>query len=195
MRYLTASYPEFRRVILVESGPRSVLEAAIPRLGNVFGPQTAFDLVTCYTSRPSTLSADATIWRTADHRSGEDRDRLLREINATGASAVAIVCSGHPIMTRWKWWLAWRLPMKVLVINENADCFWLDAAHLASARSMALVRAGLSGNGVSADTGGRTLLRLAVFPLGLAYLLIYASVVHVRRSLRLAFTSQARGRS
>jgi hypothetical protein len=184
MRYLTPSYPEFRRVILVESGPRAVLEKAIPRLANVFGPQAVYDLVTCYSGNPFTLESNATIWRTADHRSSAQRARLLQEIQAGGATAIAIVCSGHPIMTRWKWWLVWRLPVKVLVINENADCFWLDTAHVSNARRMALVRLGLSG-----DLAGRTLLRLALFPFGLAYLLLYASVAHTQRWFRLAFKS------
>jgi hypothetical protein len=185
MRYLTPTYPaEFRRVILVESGPRAVLEAAIPRLTNVFSPQTSFHLVTCYSGNPSTLEPAATIWRTADHRSAGERNRLLEEIKATDATAIAIICSGHPIMTRWKWWLVWRLPVKVLVINENADCFWLDTAHVSNARRLALVRLGLSG-----EIAGRTLLRLALFPFGLIYLVLYASVVHAQRWFRLAFKS------
>jgi len=182
MRYLGPIYPEFHRVILVESGPREVLETAIPRLRSVFGPATAFDLVTCYPGHPSTLADGSNIWRTAGYQSSETRVRLLRELNASGATVLAIVCSGRPIMTRWKWWLVWRLPMKVLIINENADCYWLDTAHLAPARRMALVRAGLSG-----DIAARTLLRLALFPLGLVYLILYASTVHVQRSLRLSF--------
>jgi hypothetical protein len=190
MRYLTPTYPAFHRVLLVESGPRAVLEAAIPQLANVFTPQTAFDLVTCYTGNPSTLGPTATVWRTADHRSSAQRARLLEEIKASGATAVAIICSGHPIMTRWKWWLAWQLPVKVLIINENADCFWLDTAHLSNARRMALVRLGLSG-----EIAGRTLLRLALFPLGLAYLLTYASVVHTQRWFRLALKSHSTERS
>jgi hypothetical protein len=184
MRYLTPEYPEFHRVILVESGPRSVLESAIPRLANVFTPQTAFDVVTCYAGKPSTLEPTAGIWRTADYRSRAERARLLQEIKATGATALAIICSGHPIMTRWKWWLVWQLPVKVLIINENADCFWLDTAHLSNARRMALVRLGLSG-----EIASSTLLRLAVFPFGMIYLLLYASVVHTQRWFRLAFKS------
>lgn len=194
MRYFTPAYPEFRSVVLVESGPRAVLEAAIPRLRNVFGPEVAFHLMTCYPGRPSTLETEAIAWRTTDYASVENRARLLREIRATGATALAIVCSGHPIMTRWKWWLVWRLPVKVLVINENADCFWLDTAHVVNARSMLLVRAGLSGHSVSEDAA-RTFLRLAIFPFGLAYLIIYASVVHVQRSFRLAFARRRREQS
>ena len=190
MRYLTPSYPEFRRVLLVESGPRAVLETAIPRLSNVFGQHATLDLITCYAGRPSTLPERGSIWRTEDHRSGQDRGRLLREIKASGATAVAIVCSGHPVMTSWKWWLVWQLPVKVLVINENGDCFWLDTAHIASARRMALGRLGRSG-----ELAGRTLWRIALFPFGMACLLIYASVVHVQRWFRLALASPARERS
>jgi hypothetical protein len=179
MRYLRARYPEFRRVVLVESGPRAVLVSAIPRLRNVFGPDAAFSLVTCYPDRPSTLDNAATIWRTADHQSKAARERLVLDIKASGATALAIVCSGSPIMSRWKWWLVWRLPVKVLIINENADCFWLDLAHRANARRMALVRMGLGG-----DIAARTLLRLLLFPFGLIYLLAFAALIHLRRALR-----------
>jgi hypothetical protein len=190
MRYLRPRYPEFRRVLLVESGPRAVLEISIPRLRNVFGPGAAFDLITCYSGQPSTLPEGAAIWRTADYQSKPSRAALLQQLKTSGATGVAILCAGNPIMSRWKWWLVWHLPMKVLVINENADCFWLDTAHIRNARRMALARAGLSG-----QIAGRTMLRLACFPFGLLYLIIYASAVHARRSLRLAFGSRVPPRS
>ena len=34
-------------------------------------------------------------------------------------------------MTKWKWALAFRLPVKVLVVNENGDFFWFDREQLA----------------------------------------------------------------
>jgi hypothetical protein len=46
---------------------------------------------------------------------------------------------------------------------------------------MALMRMGLSG-----APAGRTMGRIAMLPLVLLYLLLYASVVHARRALRLA---------
>ena len=47
-------------------------------------------------------------------------------------------------MTKWKWALALRLPVKVLVVNENGDFFWFDRANWRTIRHFVLFRAGLS---------------------------------------------------
>lgn len=186
MRYLSSAWPDEKCVLLIESGSRSVVEAALPRLRHVFGPQAAFHLITCRSGAPADLDAAAAVWRTQDHTSGRDRARLVREIEAAGVTVAAIVCSNEPIMTRWKWWLAWKLPAKVLIVNENADCFWLDTAHLGALRRFLVSRMGASGEGT-----GRALASLAVFPFILAYLLLYATAVHTRRALRLVFASKS----
>ncbi len=180
MRYLTARCPDIRHVVLVESGSRTVLEAAIPKLRGSFGPGVGLDLVTCYPGGPAGLAPASRIWRTQDYAAGARRGEILRELKATGATVLAIVCSGDPIMTRWKWWLAWKLPMKVLLINENGDSFWLDRVHLRTLRHMVLLRLGLSGT-----LAGRTVARVAALPFVFVYLLLYATVVHARRALRL----------
>jgi hypothetical protein len=167
------------RILLVESGSRSIMEAAIPRLRDVFGEQAAFDLITCYSGVPVTFDPAAPVWRTQDHASKADRSRLVRELKGSGVNVLAILCSNEKIMTLWKWWLAWKLPAKVLIVNENADCFWLDTRHLGILRRFLFTRMGLSG-----DVAGRTLARMAGFPFVLAYLLLYASVVHARRAFR-----------
>src|SRR5579859_5117728 len=114
MRYLTASYPGEPRVLLVESGSRSVMEAAIPRLRQVFGERAVFRLITCFSGSPAALDPSEPIARTQDHAAPADRTRLVRELRASGVNVIAIVCSGETIMQRWKWWLAWKLPAKVL---------------------------------------------------------------------------------
>jgi hypothetical protein len=185
MRYLGAGCPEFRRVLVVESGSRNITEAALPRLREVFGPQVTLDLITCYPDVPNALTADAKVWRTQEHSSREARRKLIRDLLVAGTNGVAVVCSAEPIMTRWKWWLAWNLPAKILIVNENADAFWLDRTNARIIRQFATQRLGLRG-----VTGGEALGRVLVFPFLLAYLLLYAAVTHARRSLRLAFSSR-----
>ena len=90
-----------------------------------------------------------------------------------------MICSNEPIMTKWKWVLAARLPAKVFILNENGDYFWLDRGHLSNIRNFVLVRAGLTGSGAV-----RTLARLVSFPFTLLYLILYALTVHLRRKLR-----------
>jgi hypothetical protein len=90
-----------------------------------------------------------------------------------------MVCSGEPLMTKWKWMLAARLPAKVFVINENADYFWLDRTHAGNIWDFVLLRTGLAGSGAV-----RILARLVSFPFTFLYLLLYAATVHARRVLR-----------
>ena len=79
-------------------------------------------------------------------------------------------------MTKWKWALAARLRSKVFVINEFGDFFWLDRGHLSNVAEFARVRMGLSGSAVVPF-----LARLLLFPFSLAYLLLFAAVVHTKR--------------
>jgi hypothetical protein len=181
MRYLTAACPPFAGVILVESGSRAVLDAAVPRLRGVLGTGIAFHLVTCRPGAPLSLGPNPSVWRTQDHAAPDERARMVRELTATGATVLAMICSGEPIMTRWKWWLAWQLPAKVLIVNENADCFWLDSTNLAMLQRLAFVRLGFA-----AGFPAKTAARLAMAPLVFVFLLIYAAAVHLRRALRLA---------
>jgi hypothetical protein len=107
------------------------------------------------------------------------RKRLYAELDAQGYNIAGMVCSAQPIMTKWKWMLAARLPAKVFVLNENGDYFWLDHAHFSVIRHFVLYRAGLAGAGAV-----RTLARLFLFPFTVLYLLLYAAAVHSRRAGR-----------
>ncbi len=180
MRYLTAACPVISRVVLVESGSRRIVEAAIPRLRVAFGSGTCFEVVTCFAGAPSALKDTDSLFRTQQFNDARSRAGLINTLRASGATVIAIVCSGESIMNRWKWWLAWKLPAKVLVINENADFFWFDSSNFQNLRRLAAVRLGVSGG-----LPGRAMVRLAMFPAVLIYLLAYASVAHTRRRLRL----------
>lgn len=81
-------------------------------------------------------------------------------------------------MFRWKWALALHLPVKVLIVNENGDFFWCDRSNWTIIRRFVVFRAGLSGG-----RGTRTIGRVLLFPLTLAYLLLYALVIHLRRKI------------
>ena len=177
MRYfLRRRQPEVSRILLVESGSRRLIEHVLPGLRRTYGESVPIDLVTCYAGAPAGIHA---VYRVADHRGRDGRRKLYRTLQANRYPIMGIVCSAEPIMTKWKWVLAARLPAKVLVINENGDYFWLDRGHWRAILHFALFRAGLTGSGAA-----RTLGRLLVFPFTLLYLLLYASVVHIRRASR-----------
>ena len=180
MRYLlTGRQPAAAAILLVESGSRGIVEKLLPPLRQSWGKGVRTDLVSCFATLPQGFPPDARLYRVADYRGSEGRGKLYRELAANGYSHVGIVCSAEPLMTKWKWMLAWRLRSKVFVINENADYFWLDRLHLSAIRNFVLLRTGLAGSGAV-----RILARLISFPFTFAYLLLYAATVHTRRALR-----------
>jgi hypothetical protein len=178
MRFLRLGFPAAARILLVESGSRHLLEAVLPYLRETFGEQAPVGLVTCYAGLPAGLPEGAGVYHIHNYRGRQGRKRLYRELLASGVSVLVILCSGEPIMTKWKWALALRLPVRLLVVNENGDFFWFDRSNWKIIRHFILFRAGLSG-GDAVRTIGQTLL----FPFTLAFLLLYAAGIHLRRRL------------
>lgn len=172
--------PPFTRVLLIESGSRALLEALIPGIYGTHGDGVALDVITCFAGSPQGLAAEnSRIFRVTDYPGAAGRARLLSELNARHYTIAGMICSAEPIMMKWKWWLAWKLPAKVFVLNENGDYFWLDRFHSGVALHFAMFRAGLTGAGAVP-----TLARLILFPATLAYLLLFAAWVHLKRVLR-----------
>jgi hypothetical protein len=178
--YFSARIPEPQAILLVESGSRTILEAVIPGLRRAWGDEIPIDLVSCYANLPRGFDGATTkVYRVADYRGRQARAELYRGLRSNRYSLVGIVCSGEPLMTKWKWMLALRVPAKIFVINENGDYFWLDRKHLQPIRQFVFLRAGLAGAGAV-----RTVARVVLFPFSLLYLLLYASAVHTRKALR-----------
>jgi hypothetical protein len=177
--FLTGRQPAATSILLVESGSRGILERVIPGLQRSWGKDAAIDLVTCYATLPAGFPPSTRLYRVADYRGSEGRGKLYRELARHCYSHLGLVCSAEPLMTKWKWMLAARIPAKVFLINENADYFWFDRMHLAPAWGFVMLRTGLAGAGAV-----RILARLFSFPFTLLYLLLYAAAVHMRRALR-----------
>lgn len=170
--------PPFTRVLLIESGARRLFDILIPGLYETYGEEIEVDLVTCYAGVPEGFRGE--VFRVTDYQGREARKRLYAELWARDYAIAGMICSGESIMTKWKWALAARLPVKVFVLNENSDYFWMDWWHARIMIHFALYRAGLTGAAAIP-----TIARLVFFPVTLAYLLAYAGVVHVRRALRM----------
>lgn len=181
MRYvLTRSQPAVDRILLIESGSRYVIEDIIPGIRLTWGESIPIDLVTCFAGMPKGLkSSDTAVYRVTEYAGAEGRKRLRHELAARNYSVLGLVCSGEPIMTKWKWYLALRLPAKAFVMNENGDYFWIDHAHAAVIRNFVIFRMGLAGAGAV-----RTIARLLLFPFTLSFLILYAAAVHLRRAWR-----------
>ena len=184
MRWLlTQRPPTGTRILLIESGSRSILEGTIAHLQSGWGEGMTIDLVTCYAGLPAGLPADAKIFHVADYATPELRRTLQSELRSRDYAYAGMICAAEPIMNKWKWWLAAQVPAKFFVINENGDYFWLNRKNLKAMRGFVLVRLGLSGAGAL-----RTIGRLLAFPFGVLYLILYAAVAHLRRFFRLKLT-------
>jgi hypothetical protein len=177
--FLRRQVPPFTRLVLIESGSRHILESLIPRLRSNH-EAVEMDLVTCYAGQPRTFDrAQGNIYRVTDYTGAPARQRLYDELRDRQHTIGVIICSGEPIMTKWKWMLAWRLPVKFLIVNENGDYFWCDRSNWKTIRHFFLFRAGLTGAGAV-----RTLAGIALFPFTLTYLLIYTAYIHLKRKVR-----------
>jgi hypothetical protein len=177
--FLSRRIPPFTKVLLVESGSRHITEHLLSHLRAIH-PDMQADLFTCFSGAPANFDETSNrIYRSQDYATRPARTRFLGELARNGYNILGIICSGEPVLTRWKWILAARLPAKVFILNENGDYFWLDRGHLSTLRAFLAYRAGLS------DAGAvRTLAGIALLPFTFTYLLLYAGCVHMRRLLR-----------
>ena len=164
----------------MESGSRYLFENMLPGLYSTHPENVRVDLITCFPGLPKGFDTTrGEVFRVTDYIGRPARKAFYARLIAARYDIIGIICSGEPIMTKWKWALAWQVPAKLFVLNENGDYFFVDRGQLGTIKYFVLYRAGLSGAG-----GVTTLLRLALFPFTFAYLLLYAAYVHLRRIAR-----------
>jgi len=167
-------------VLLVESGSRYLLEDLLPGLYQTHPELERADLITCFPGHPSTFDpSHGEILRVNDYVGAPARGELYRKLAERDYDVTGILCAGEPIMTKWKWALAWKVPGKLFILNENGDYFWFDRGNLDTIRHFALFRMGLAGSGAIT-----TIARLLLFPFTLTYLLLFAAYVHFKRWAR-----------
>lgn len=178
--FLSRGHAPVGSILLVESGSRGLLERAIVPLRRTWGDDIFIDLVTCYSGLPQGFAPETTrVYHTADYRGAQGRRRLYRLLVQNRYALVGIVCSAQPLMTKWKWALAFRVPAKIFIINENGDYFPVEIHQWPNLWRLILIRAELNDGGAV-----RTLARVISFPFTLLYLLLYATTIHARRALR-----------
>lgn len=177
--FFSRHIPSIERLLLVESGSRYILDNLIPGLVEGYSENLHIDVVTCFNGEPAQLPANARIYRVWEYPDSPSRNRLLKELLENKYNTVGIICSGEPVMTKWKWWLALKIPAKVFVLNENGDYYWFDYSNWRIMLHFALFRVGLTG--ADAVT---TVTRVVLFPFTLCYLMLYAAAVHLRRKVR-----------
>jgi hypothetical protein len=172
--------PPVTAILLVESGSRHLFERLLPTLRRTWGEEIFIDLVTCYTTLPQGFRPETTrLYCVTEYRGRQLRRSLYRRLLANGYVYTGIICSGEPLMTKWKWAVALRVPARLFIVNENADFFWFDRFHWRVVWRFVLYRSGLADAGAA-----RMLAGLILFPFTLLYLILYATTVHARRALR-----------
>ncbi len=172
-RFLRRDIPPLTRILLVESGSRHLFDSLIPKLYQIYGDDIQIDLVTCFAGVPEGFRGS--VFRLIDP---SHRLQLLSELKPRDYRAIGIICAAEPIMTKWKWWLAAKIPAKLFVVNENCDFFWADIGQWRLIVHFLFFRAGLTG-----ASAVPAIARLLFFPLTLTYLLLYAGFVHLRRKI------------
>jgi hypothetical protein len=170
--------PPCPRILLIESGSRHLIEGVIPFLHAGFGEALEIDILTCYPGSPRGCGGQ--VFRVGDYDGAAGRSRLLAELAARDYRLAGMICSAEPIMTKWKWWLAARLKAKFFILNENGDYFWFDWERRRTILQFAVYRAGLTG-----AAAVPAIVRFLMFPFTLAYLILYACTVHLRRRIRM----------
>lgn len=152
----------------------------MPTLRKTWGEEIFIDLVSCYTTLPQGFQPETTrLYHVGQYRTREKRRELFRQLEANGYAYMGIICSGESLMAKWKCAVAYEVPARLFIINENADFFWFDRFHWRVVWRFFVYRSGLAGaNGV------RVLAGLLLAPFTLLYLLLYATAVHGRRALR-----------
>lgn len=181
VRYaFTRRHPPTSRVLVVESGPRHVLERLLPALDRNYPDLEQIDVLTCHPGIPQGFDTQrGRIFRVQEYRGGPARRQLFHELKSRRPDICGLLCTGDPIMTAWKWLTAWHAPSKVFLVNENADYFWFDRGHLPVLVRFLMMRAGFGGGNALPHLGQALLL-----PFTVTFLLLYAAQVHFRRWLR-----------
>lgn len=182
MRYwLSKRIPPFSRVVLVESGSRHLLEDLLPGVYELYGSQMRLDLVTCYNGTPTAFRPEqGQVYRITDYpATPAGRAELVAKLQANQYTITGIICSDEPIMTKWKWMLAVRLPGKLFILNENGDYFWADRGHAGILWHFLLFRAGLTGASAVVTLG-----RLLLFPFTFLFLALWCGKEHLLRRAR-----------
>lgn len=178
MRYFfRRKIPVAEDILLIESGSPEVARRALAAIRAIF-PAARYHLLTCWPHPPA--EGLQTIFRASDYPSGWKKLRLIVSLRRRGWRLLVILCTGEPFLWGWKVLAAALLPAKILVVNENADFFWLDWGNRKTLRRFLAIRWGVNRAKLFA-----TALRALAFPITLLILLGTALWLYGRRWRRL----------
>lgn len=139
-RLLARAQPSFESVLLIESGPRTVTDRFLPYLYTV---KTAarVDVLTCFDKPPASFDFNrGVVCSVHDPEARANRGAFIRNLSSGPYTVVALLCTGSPILEKWKWVLAYRSPARLIAVNEEARYFGLEIWNHRSMRLMLFKR-------------------------------------------------------
>src|SRR5579885_213711 len=97
-RFLSKSQPPFDRVLLIESGSRTLFEEVLSGFYDAH-PDSRADLVTCYAGLPRHFRPEnGQIYRVSEYQGSKARRSLYAELKSNRYSIIVMICSAEPIM-------------------------------------------------------------------------------------------------
>ena len=187
-RFLRRAQPPFDRILLIESGQRAVAERILTYLYQEKSAER-IDLLTCYSGWPAAFDANrGTVFSVHDPEARRNRRAFIRKLAGGPYDLVALLCTGSPILERWKWTIALLTPARLILVNESAKYFGLDIWNLRTARLMLFKRLNPFADadmGSSAEALITSVMDLLLTPFVVGYLLLTTAVIHLRRLLRM----------
>src|SRR5579884_1871662 len=150
-------------ILLIESGSPDVALRATAGIRKFF-PKARFHLCTCFAN--SVAEGYESVYRVTEYPGTWKKLGLLFAFRRRPWDVLVILCTREPILWRWKALAALLIPAKVLIVNENADFFWLDWANRRAMRLLLSHRWG-----VNLEQSFYTLLRALIFPVTFLILL------------------------
>ena len=101
MKYvLSQKEPAGTRILLIESGSRSIMEGIVAHLRANWGKEMPIDLITCYGGLPAGLDENTRVFHVADYSTPELRRKLADELRARPAPPRAAPATSAPVRGR-----------------------------------------------------------------------------------------------
>ena len=172
---------ELSRVLLIESCSREVGELLLQRF---YGkPALArLDVLTCYPSAPSALDTRRSqLLSVHGAEAAANRRAFLKSLCRGPYDAVAIVCSGSGVLSKWKWAIAAKTRARIVFADETGQWFPFDMRHLPALAVLLLRRSNIA----SLPHLLWTIASILVAPFTVLFLAIYTLLVHLRRLWRI----------
>lgn len=168
--------PPLRRILVIESGPRETGELVLSRLLAL--PSLECDVLTCYTTAPAAFNPErGSLLSVHAPEAISHRPAFLNKLAMAPYDAVFILCPGSGVLAKWKWAIAAKCKTRLAIADEYGEWFFVSVHNLSQLAVLLVRRSNLA----SFPLLLLAIAKLLVAPLVIAYLILYAVLIHLRR--------------